>query len=135
MACPARRRRSSWQGCGTGIAGSLDEELAGFAAALRPRYSTALLSNSADGARREEQARYGFAELFGTIVYSHEVGFAKPDKQVYALLCGELGVAHAELVSLDDVQENVDAAIELGIHGVLHQSTAESIEAINSLIA
>ncbi len=114
--------------------GELDEELTSYAASLRPGYATALLSNSADGARREEQARYSFAELFDVIVYSHEVGLAKPDPRIYRLLCAQLAVAPAELVFVDDLQENVDAAVELGIRGVLHRSTPESISVIRSLI-
>jgi putative hydrolase of the HAD superfamily len=115
--------------------GELDDELARYAGNLRPRYRTGLLSNSADGARREEQARYQFAELFDVIIYSHEVGLAKPDPQVYALLCDRLNVTPDELVFLDDVPGNVDAACELGIHGVLHRSTSESIEAISGFLA
>jgi len=41
---------------------------------LRPRYGTGLLSNCADRARREEQARYGFEGPVDVIIYSHEVG-------------------------------------------------------------
>jgi epoxide hydrolase-like predicted phosphatase len=115
--------------------GELDHELTRYAASLRPRFATAIVSNSADGARREEQTRYGFAGLFGTIIYSHEVGLAKPDQRIYALLCNQLGVPPDEVVFVDDLQENVDAAIEFGIHGVLHRSTTESIGVIDSLIA
>ncbi len=114
--------------------GELDEELTAYAASLRPRYVTAILSNSADGARREEQARYSFAELFDVIIYSHEVGLIKPDPRVYALLCAELSVRPGELVFLDDVPENVDAAWRFGIRGLLHRSTPESIAAIEALI-
>jgi epoxide hydrolase-like predicted phosphatase len=114
--------------------GELDQELTRYAASLRPRYATAILSNSADGARREEQARYGFAGMFDTIIYSHEAGMAKPDRRIYALLCGQLDVAPGEVVFVDDMPENVDAASAFGIHGVLHRSTPESIDAINTLI-
>jgi FMN phosphatase YigB (HAD superfamily) len=38
-------------------------------------------------------------------------------------------------VFVDDLPENVDAAVELGIRGVLHRSTPESISVIRSLIA
>jgi len=115
--------------------GELDHELIGFAASLRPRYATAILSNSADGARREEQARYGFAGLFDPIIYSHEAGLAKPDPRIYALLCDRLGVPPGDVVFLDDVQDNVDAAVDFGLRGLLHRSAAESIDAISSLIA
>jgi epoxide hydrolase-like predicted phosphatase len=115
--------------------GELDQELIAYVAGLRPAYLTGILSNSADGARREEQARYSFAELFDVIIYSDEVGVAKPDPRAYALLCAELQVAPDELVFLDDVPGNVAAARRFGIRGVLHQSTPESIGAISSLLA
>lgn len=114
--------------------GELDQELTAYAASLRPRYRTAILSNSADGARREEQARYSFADLFDIIIYSHEAGLVKPDPRIYALLCAELGVSPDEVVFLDDVPQNVEAACQFGIRGLLHQSTPDSIAAINSLI-
>jgi epoxide hydrolase-like predicted phosphatase len=114
--------------------GELDNELVRYAGSLRPRYRTGLLSNSADGAPREEQARYGFEGLFDVIIYSHEVGLAKPDHRVYALLCERLDVTPDELVFLDDGPLNVDAACQLGIHGVLHRNTFESITAISALL-
>src|SRR5271166_1557546 len=43
--------------------GELDTELAGYVAGLRPRHRTGILSNSLDGARREEQARFGLEQL------------------------------------------------------------------------
>ena len=115
--------------------GELDQELTAYAASLRPRYRTAILTNSADGARREEQARYSFAELVDLIIYSHEVGLVKPDPRIYALLCAELSVSPDEVVFLDDLPQNVEAACQFGIHGLLHRGTPESIAAINSLIA
>jgi epoxide hydrolase-like predicted phosphatase len=115
--------------------GELDHELMAYAASLQPRYATAILSNSSDGARREEQARYSFEELFDIVIYSHEVGLVKPDPRIYALLCAELKVAPADLVFLDDVPENVEAACQLGIRGILHRDTAESIAAISGFLA
>ena len=114
--------------------GELDTELVAFARGLRPAYTTGIISNSADGARREEQARWGFEELVDTIVYSHEVGLAKPDPRIYELACSYLEVEPDELVFLDDVPLCVEGAAALGIHAVLHRSTPESIAAITSLL-
>jgi epoxide hydrolase-like predicted phosphatase len=115
--------------------GELDADLVSYAAALRPRCRTAILSNSAAGARREEQARFGFDQLVDVIVYSDEVGLAKPDPRIYALLCAELGVEPAEVVFLDNRPPNVEAAGEAGIHGILHVHTPTSIAAVEALLS
>jgi epoxide hydrolase-like predicted phosphatase len=114
--------------------GQLDADLVSYAAGLRPRCGTGILSNSVSGARRREQARFGFEQLVDVIVYSDEAGLAKPDPRIYALLCDELGVEPGELVFLDDRAANVEAARQLGIHGVLHVSTPESIATIDALL-
>jgi putative hydrolase of the HAD superfamily len=114
--------------------GELDAEMAAYVASLRPRYATAIVSNSADGARREEQERYGFENLVDTIIYSHEVGIAKPDPRIFALVCERLGVAPGEVVFLDDVPVIVDAAAAFGMQAVLHRGTPASISAISALL-
>ena len=114
--------------------GELDTELERFAASLRPGFRTGILSNSVDGARREEQARYHFEQLVDIIVYSHEAGVAKPDPRAFRLLCDGLGVQPDELVYLDDVPGHIDAACALGIHGIVHVSTPDSIAAVEALM-
>jgi epoxide hydrolase-like predicted phosphatase len=117
------------------MCGELDTELFAYVASLRPRYSTAILSDAIDGARREYQARYGFEQLVDVIIYSCEVGLAKPDPRIYRLLCDRLAVSPGEVVFLDDHPENVKGACEVGIHALLHESTAQSIKAIDALLA
>jgi putative hydrolase of the HAD superfamily len=114
--------------------GELDEPLRDFAASLRPTYKTAILSNSADGARREEQRRYGFEQLVDEIVYSHEVGLAKPDPRVYRLTEQRLAVAAEEIVFIDDVERNVAAARNLGWTAVHHRDTADTIRAVRAIL-
>ena len=118
-----------------GMCGELDADLSAYVARLRPRCSTAILSNAIDGARREYQALYGFEQLVDVIIYSYEVGLAKPDPRVYRLLCDRLAVSPREVVFLDDRTENVKAACEFGIHALLHENTAQSIKAIDALLA
>ncbi|HET7356590.1 MAG TPA: HAD family phosphatase [Nocardioidaceae bacterium] len=115
--------------------GELDVALRDFAASLRPSYKTAILSNSADGARREEQRRYGFEDLVDEIVYSHEVGLAKPDPRIYRLTEQRLGVRPEEVVFVDNVMTNVAAARELGWAAVHHRDTAETIVEVTRILA
>ena len=39
------------------------------------------------GAREREQAAYGFQDMCDTIVYSHEVGYLKPEPAAYRIVC------------------------------------------------
>ncbi|MCI0710355.1 MAG: HAD family phosphatase [Chloroflexi bacterium] len=94
---------------------------------LRPRYQTAILSNSFVGAREREQALYGFEDITDFIVYSHEVGMSKPDKHVYKLTCERLKLPPAEVIFVDDHIECVDGARAIGMHGVLFENNEQTI--------
>ena len=112
--------------------GSLNTELAAYFAGLRPAYRTGIISNSFVGAREREQERYGFGQLTDVIIYSHEAGISKPDPRIYHLACHRLGIRPEEMIFLDDVEENVAAARDLGAHGILFTSTAQAIADIES---
>jgi len=114
--------------------GELDLQMRDFASGLRPAYATAILSNSADGARREEQRRFGFEELVDLIVYSHEVGLAKPDPAIFNLTQELLGVEPQEIVFLDDHLGHVEAARGCGWHAVLHRDATRSRQELSEII-
>jgi epoxide hydrolase-like predicted phosphatase len=101
--------------------GDPNPELVAYFRVLRPRYRTALLSNSFDGACEREEDRYHFAEMVDLIIYSHEVGLAKPDPRIYALTSQRLGVQPQEIVFLDDAERNVVAAAAYGFHAIHYQ--------------
>lgn len=114
--------------------GKPNVELTTYFSSLRPRYQTALLSNSFSGARSREQERYHFAEMTDLIIYSHEVGIAKPDQRIFALTCERLSVQPAEMIFLDDAAPNIAAAHDFGIHAVLFQETAQAIADIQAML-
>ncbi len=111
--------------------GNPNPELVTYFSLLRPRYRTALLSNSFDGAREREQDCYHFADIVDFIIYSHEVGLAKPDPRNYALTSHRLGMQPHETVFLDDVERNVVAAAAYGFHAILYQNNAQAIAEID----
>ncbi|MBD3927152.1 HAD-IA family hydrolase [Nocardioides cavernae] len=113
--------------------GTLDRELFDWFAGQRPARLTAILSNSGPGARERERF-HGFEDVTDDIVYSHEVGLAKPDPAAYKLVTRRLGVEAAEVLFLDDVEANVVAARALGWHAVLHLDTAASIAEMERVI-
>lgn len=114
--------------------GELDVAMRDFVAGLRPAYKTAMLSNSADGARREEQRRYDFESLVDVILYSHEVGVAKPDPAIFELTEQRLGATPEEIVFIDDHAPHIDAARQRGWYAVHHTNTPQTIADVSALL-
>jgi len=114
--------------------GRLNVPMADYFRRLRPRYQTAILSNSFVGARREEQQRYHFEEMCDLIIYSHEVGLAKPDRRIFELTWQRLDVQPTEMLFLDDVEGHVRAARTCGIHAILFQETTQAIAALEAAL-
>lgn len=111
----------------TEYVGTLNQQLAEYFRRLRPRYRTGILSNSFVGAREREQAAYGFADMCDVVVYSHEIGYLKPDPRSYRLVCQLLGVPPEDAVFLDDVQDNVDGARAVGMRAIRFSSNGQAI--------
>jgi HAD superfamily hydrolase (TIGR01509 family) len=114
--------------------GQPNEELIAYFQALRPRYRTAILTNSYVGAREHEEERYGFTSMVDMAIYSHEEGVRKPDSRIYAIASERLGVPPAEVVFLDDLQRNIDSARACGFQAVLFTSTSQAIADIEALL-
>lgn len=114
--------------------GTPNVELIDYFRNLRPRYQTAILSNSFVGAREREQAAYGFEDMTDFIVYSHEVGMQKPDSRIYALTCARLGLPPNEVVFVDDVEENITAAREFGMQAVHCVDTEQTIAELEAIL-
>lgn len=86
---------------------------------LRGAYKTAIVTNNVrefgDSWRSMIDAETGF----DAVVDSSEVGMRKPEPAIYLHACELLEVAPDEAVFLDDSVTNVDAAVRLGLAGIL----------------
>ncbi|WP_197318555.1 HAD-IA family hydrolase [Saccharomonospora sp. NB11] len=90
---------------------------------------TALLSNAAGG----PAAREAFADRFDVVVFSGDVGVAKPDVAVFRLTADRLGVAPSECVFVDDSVRNVAGAVAAGMVGVRHVGVEETLAELGVL--
>jgi putative hydrolase of the HAD superfamily len=68
------------------------------------------------------------------IIYSHEVGLAKPDPRIYQLTCERLGAQPAEIIFLDDFEPCVAAACAYGLHGIRFRDTTQTISDIEACL-
>ncbi|MCS7480860.1 HAD-IA family hydrolase [Umezawaea endophytica] len=78
----------------------------------------ALLSNAPSSFGRvvEEQP---WAKNFRHLVFSGDLGVAKPDPAIWEALARRLGTTPEDCVFFDDRQSNIDGALEAGMGGVL----------------
>lgn len=125
------RRADFWDS----YCGELDTEMRDFVRELSLTHTVVALSNSAPGARAEEQRRYDFAAVFDFLVYSDEVGVEKPDPAIYRIVQERLGVEPGEILFLDDRAAAVEGARAVGWHAILHEDTPSSIAAIRERLA
>ncbi len=58
----------------------------------------------------------GYDRLFERSFYSYEVGHAKPSGRFFETVLERLGARGAEVLFIDDVAENVEAARRVGLH-------------------
>lgn len=115
--------------------GTANTELFDYAATLRDRANLAILSNSVEGAREEEERRFRFSSVFDPICYSHEQGVNKPDERAYLRALERLDARPEAVLFIDDHQGALDGAAAVGIRGVLQRDNATTIAAIEAFLA
>jgi len=79
---------------------------------------TAILSNMGDSVLESVEREFDWIHRFDVLVWSYQLGIAKPDPAIYRYTLAELGVQPHETLFIDDKQENVEAAQTLGIQAI-----------------
>jgi putative hydrolase of the HAD superfamily len=89
-------------------------------AAVRAAGTPCYLATNQDSLRASYmRGRLGYDEVLDGSYYSCEVGAAKPDARYFLHIADHLALAPRELVFVDDLAANTEAAAELGIAAVL----------------
>ncbi len=89
---------------------------------------TAIVSNMGDSVHEHMVRELGWLSRFDVLVWSYQLGIAKPDPAIYRYALEKLGTQPAETLFIDDKAENVDAAVALGMKGIIF-STVEKLRA------
>jgi len=87
-------------------------------------YKVSLLTNSPSSIHQEIK-NFGLEKLFKNIFATHQIGFAKPDNKIYQYVCQKLGVDSSEIFFTDDLEENVVAANNIGMHAKLFTNQSD----------
>ena len=107
-----------------------------FVRNLRSSYRVVALSNTSDLHLRYLKSQYEIDELFETIFASFELKLRKPDPLIYRrVLEGLASVQPSQLIFVDDLHENVEAARSLGLWGVVHESAEKTKGEIGGILS
>lgn len=101
-----------------------DEEVVAVLRRVRARVPLVLVTN-ATLQLEDDLAALGIGDLADHVVSSAVEGVAKPDPEIYRIAAARAGVPLDRCLFVDDRQENVDAAVALGMKGVLFREPAD----------
>jgi HAD superfamily hydrolase (TIGR01509 family) len=100
---------------------------------LAANHRLALLSNTDPIHVAHIEATFGFVRHFPVRVYSCRVGASKPAPMIYHHALREVAALPEEALYIDDMRENVDAALRLGMTGFHFTSAGEFLSELSRL--
>jgi len=92
---------------------------------LRPHYTLACLSNTNPLHWSQMMHDIGLYSQLDQHFASHTLGRMKPDPNVFADVCAEMGFAPSEVVFFDDGVENIEGAKQAGLSAYQVQSPGD----------
>lgn len=111
----------------------VDESMVDYVAELdEAGYTMGLLSNIPVDLARIFRLK-PWLKHFDSVTWSCDIGYAKPDAAAFQHAAEEMGCGLEDLTFIDDTQENVDAAAELGLQAHLFTGEQELREFIGGL--
>jgi putative hydrolase of the HAD superfamily len=89
---------------------------------LKKNYNLYLLSNTNLIHRKYGWDKYSFLKNFDRLFLSYEIGFVKPDKEIYQFVISNIPFTEKEILYIDDIQEYIEAAKSLGWNAIKFSS-------------
>ncbi|HKI18269.1 MAG TPA: HAD family phosphatase [Isosphaeraceae bacterium] len=113
----------------------LNEPVARLIDLLKSRGYTLILGSNTNVLHATHYRRQFAATLdqFNDLVFSHEVGYVKPEPGFYAACVAAAGFPAASCVFVDDVEENVEGARRAGLTAVQYMDTPRLIADLRRL--
>ena len=113
-----------------------NEPLLAYYRALRDERGIrlAILTNNVREWHDAWRTRLKVDELFELVVDSAFEGCRKPEPEIYALTLERLGLPAEACAFVDDVELNVTAANEAGMHGIHFRDTGQAIADLAALL-
>ncbi len=102
---------------------------------LKPKYKLGILSNIAMPDWFNEHFTEQELALFDDILLSSEVGMVKPEPEIFRLSAKRLVFKPSECVLIDDREQNIDAAVAIGMRGIYYQDFPQMKKELESILS
>ena len=100
---------------------------------LKQNYKLGLLSNNIEDWLEEIIKEQKLDTIFDVIVTSYKMGIAKPNLDIYREIIRRLQVEPADCIYVDDSENNIGPAKQLGMKTILFKDTAQLKEQLIAL--
>jgi putative hydrolase of the HAD superfamily len=111
-----------------------DPELLAYILELRAKYKIGLLSNIGPGGLQVMWPAGELEKYFDVAIASGDVGFIKPEPEIYKLMAEKLGVDPTECVMIDDLQKHCDGARSAGMQAIQYGHFAQAKTELQKLL-
>ena len=102
-------------------------------AELRRRgFKTYIFSNTNDLAIEHVRRNFSFFQNFDGYIFSYEVGNLKPQPEIYMAMEALTGKRGADLIYIDDREENIETGLARGWRAILHESPEKTRRALTA---
>lgn len=102
--------------------GGLDQNLLGFIESMKSEFKIGMISNVGHGFLESMFVDKPASYYFDSIILSSDVGLVKPDKRIYELAAQDLELELSQCLFTDDLQKNVEGAVQAGMNAVLYKN-------------
>lgn len=96
----------------------INKELLSLVESLKKHYRVGLISNTSDLHAQINRER-GLCAHFDPLLISCEIGYVKPQKEIFELALKKLALPPQECIFIDDRQEHLEIPRKMGFH-VIH---------------
>jgi len=100
---------------------------------LAKKYRIALVSNTSEPHWKSAEKFLPFGSLLNPVIVSYEVDSMKPEPLFYQSLLDQSGVAAENILFIDDLPQNIEAARDAGMIGHLFDTQANLEQALTEL--
>ena len=97
-------------------------------------YHLYILSNYAEYTYEKTSHKMEFLPYMNGVVFSYRCKLIKPEKEIYEYICKTYELKPEESVFLDDREDNVEAARNMGMHGIVFENYAQGSETLEQLL-